>query len=162
MSCQIFRNDEEIQNIGPADAGNKIVIMNQDASRLSVSRQGKIEAMEIQQRSKDKPDRRGQISMKKELDSSLQECLDFQGAINRSALAVRTDARGIINYVSDRVCSMSNYSRRELIGRHFGILHSEYKSSELIKNMLSTVAKGEVWQGDIKNKAKNGSHYRSE
>jgi diguanylate cyclase (GGDEF)-like protein/PAS domain S-box-containing protein len=135
------------------------VTMNQDASRLGVSRQGKIEAMEIQQGSKDKPDRRGKISMKKELDSSLQECLDFQGAINRSALAVRTDARGIINYVSDRVCSMSNYSRAELIGRHFGILHSEYKSSELIKNMLSTVAKGEVWQGDIKNKAKNGSDY---
>ncbi|MEG4630740.1 diguanylate cyclase [Microcoleus sp. AR_TQ3_B6] len=133
--------------------------MNQDASRLGVSRQGKIEAMEIQERSKDKPDRRGKISMKKELDSSLQECLDFQGAINRSVLAVRTDARGIINYVSDRVCSMSNYSRAELIGCHFGILHSEYKSSELIKNMLSTVAKGEVWQGDIKNKAKNGSDY---
>jgi diguanylate cyclase (GGDEF)-like protein/PAS domain S-box-containing protein len=133
--------------------------MNQDASRLAVSRQGKIEAMEIQQRSKDKPDRRGKISMEKELDSSLQECLDFQGAINRSTLAVRTDARGIINYVSDRVCSMSNYSRGELIGRHFSILHSEYKSSELIKNLLSTVAKGEVWQGDIKNKAKNGSDY---
>ena len=133
--------------------------MNQDASRLGVSRQGKIEAMEIQERSKDKPDRPGKISMKKGLDSSLQECLDFQGAINRSALAVRTDARGIINYVSDRVCSMSNYSRPELIGCHFGILHSEYKSSELIKNLLSTVAKGEVWQGDIKNKAKNGSDY---
>jgi len=159
MCCQFFRNHEEIQNIAPADAGKKIVIMNQDASRLGVSRQGKIEAMEIQQRSKDKPDRRGQISMKKELDSSLQECLDFQGAINRSALAVRTDARGIINYVSDRVCSMSNYSRGELMGCHFGILHSEYKSSELIKNLLSTVAKGEVWQGDIKNKAKNGSDY---
>ena len=159
MSCQFFRNDEEIPNIAPADAGKKIVIMNQDASRLGVSRQGKIEAMEIQQRSKDKPDRRGKISMKKEVDSSLQECLDFQGAIGRAALAVRTDARGIINYVSDRVCSMSNYSRTELIGSHFGILHSEYKSSELIKNLLSTVAKGEVWQGDIKNKAKNGSDY---
>ena len=154
-----FQEDEEIQNIAPADAGKKIVIMNQDATRLSISRQGKIEAMEIQQRSKDKPDRPGKISMKKEVDSSLQECLDFQGAINRSALAVRTDARGIINYVSDRVCSMSNYSRGELIGRHFGILHLEYKSSELIKNLQSTVAKGEVWQGDIKNKAKNGSDY---
>lgn len=155
----IFQEDEEIQNIAPADAGKKIVIMNQDASRLGVSRQGKIEAMEIQQRSKDKPDRPGKIYTTKELDSSLQECLDFQGAINRSALAVRTDARGIINYVSDRVCSMSNYSRTEMIGCHFGILHSEYKSSELIKNLLSTVAKGEVWQGDIKNKAKNGSDY---
>lgn len=141
--------------------------MNQDASRLGVSRQGKIEAMEIQQRSKDRvdrqppnaPDRPDKISMTKELDSSWQESLDFKGAIDRSALAVRTNARGIINYVSDRLCSISNYSRAELIGSHFGILHSEYKSSELIKNLLSTVAKNEVWQGEIKNKAKNGNEY---
>lgn len=143
------------------------MIMNQDVSRLAVSRQGKMEAMEIQQRSKNKtdrqqpnaPDRPNQNYMTKEVELSLQECLDFKGAIDRSALAVRTNARGIINYVSDRVCSISNYSRAELIGSHFGILHSEYKSSELIKNLPSTVAKSEVWQGEIKNKAKNGSDY---
>ena len=141
--------------------------MNQDANRLGVSRQGKIEAMEIQQPSKDKadrqqpdaPDHSGKISTTKEVDSAMQECLDFKGAIDRSALAVRTDARGIINYVSDRVCCISNYSRTELIGRHFGILHSEDKSSELIKNLRSTLAKNEVWQGEIKNQAKNGSDY---
>ncbi|MGB3266101.1 MAG: PAS domain S-box protein, partial [Microcoleus sp.] len=141
--------------------------MNQDASRLGFSRQGKIEAMEIQQRIKNKTDRpqaltparQGKISMTKELDLSLQECLDFKGAIDRAALAVRTNARGIINYVSDRVCSISNYSRAELIGSHFRILHSEYKSWELIKNLRSTVAKNEVWQGEIKNQAKNGSDY---
>ncbi len=137
----------------------KTVIINQDASRLGVSHQGTIEPMEIQQRSQDRRDRLSQISTIKELDSSLQEGLDFKVAIERSALAVRTDARGIINYVSDRLCFISNYSRTELIGSHFGILHSECKSSELIKNLLSTVAKNEVWQGEMKNKAKNGSDY---
>ncbi|MCW6052728.1 diguanylate cyclase [Lyngbya sp. CCAP 1446/10] len=145
----------------------KTAIMNQDASRLAVSRQGKIEAMEIQQWSNNRvdrqppnpPDRPNQISTTKEVDSSLQEGLDFKGAIDRSTLALRTDARGIINYVSDRLCSISNYSRTELIGHHFGILHSEYKSSELIENLLSSVAKNEVWQGEIKNQAKNGSDY---
>jgi len=145
----------------------KTAIMNQDASRLAVSSQGKIEAMEIQQRSNDRvdrqppnaPDRPNQIFMTKELDSSWQESLDFKGAIDRSTLALRTDARGRINYVSDRLCSISNYSRTELIGHHFGILHSEYKSSELIENLLSSVAKNEVWQGEIKNQAKNGSDY---
>jgi len=143
------------------------VIMNQDASKLAVSHQGKVEAMEIEQWSKDRvdpqqpevPDRPTQISTTKELDLSLQECLDFKRAIDRSTMTVRTDARGIINYVSDRACSISNYSRAELIGSHFGILHSEYKSSELIKNLRLTVAKSEVWQGEIKNKAKNGSDY---
>ena len=118
--------------------------MNQDARKLAVSHQGKVEAMEIEQWSKDRfdpqqpkaPDRPTQISTTKELDLSLQECLDFKGAIDRSTVTVRTDARGIINYVSDRACSISNYSRTELIGCHFSILHSEYKSSELIKNQI--------------------------
>ena len=149
----------------PPAGAKKTAIMNQDASRLAVSHQGKIEAMEIEQRSNDRvdrqqpdaPDRLDQISTTKKQDSSLQECLDFKGAIDRSALVVRTDARGRIDYVSDRVCRISNYSRTELIGCHFSILHSEYKSSELIKNLRSTVAKNEVWQGEIKTKAKNGS-----
>ena len=123
--------------------------------------------MEIEQRSQDRIDRQQpeardrptQISTTKELDLSLQECWDFKGAIDRSTVAVRTDARGIINYVSDRACCISNYSRTELIGSHFSILHSEYKSSELIKNLRLTVAKSQVWQGEIKSKAKNGSDY---
>ncbi|MCC3452487.1 MAG: diguanylate cyclase [Oscillatoriales cyanobacterium] len=153
-----IHENKNIQNITPAGA-EKTVIINQDASRLGVSHQGTIEAMEIQERSQERRDRLSQISTIKELDSSLQEGLDFKVAIDQSALAVRTDARGIINYVSDRLCSISNYSRIELIGSHFCILHSEYKSSELIKNLLSTVAKNEVWQGEMKNKAKNGSDY---
>ena len=99
----------------------------------------------------------------KKLESSLQECLDFRIAIDRSALAVRTDGEGIINYVSDRVCSISKYSRTELLGSHFGILHSEYKSSDLIilfDNILrSTLTNGEVWEGEINNQAKDGTDY---
>lgn len=111
----------------------------------------------------DSGDRPSNTLNRKKLDSSLQECLDFRIAIDRSALAVRTDGEGIINYVSDRVCSISKYSRTELLGSHFGILHSEYKSSELIilfDNILrSTLTKGEVWEGEIKNLAKDGTDY---
>ena len=111
----------------------------------------------------DSGDRPSNTLNRKKLDSSLQECLDFRIAIDRSALAVRTDGKGIINYVSDRVCSISKYSRTELLGSHFGILHSEYKSSELIilfDNILrSTLTKGEVWEGEIKNLAKDGTDY---
>jgi len=103
------------------------------------------------------------ILSKKKLDKSLQECLDFRIAIDRSALAVRTDSKGIINYVSDRVCSISKYARAELLGCHFGVLHSEYKSSELIilfDNILrSILTNGEVWEGEIKNQAKDGTDY---
>jgi diguanylate cyclase (GGDEF)-like protein/PAS domain S-box-containing protein len=107
----------------------------------------------------DRADRSANINITKGIDSSLPECLDFKGAIDRSALAVRTNGKGIMNYVSDRVCEISKYSRIEILGCHFGILYSEYKSSELIKNLQSTLTKGEIWQGEIKTLAKDGTDY---
>lgn len=107
----------------------------------------------------ERSDRSGNINITKAIDSSLQESLDFKGAIDRSALAVRTNRKGIINYVSDRVCEISKYLRTELLGYHFGILHWEYQSSELIKNWQSTLTKGEIWQGEIKTLAKDGTDY---
>jgi diguanylate cyclase (GGDEF)-like protein/PAS domain S-box-containing protein len=107
----------------------------------------------------DRADRSRNMNITKGIDSSLQECLDFKGAIDRSALAVRTNGKGIINYVSDRVCEISKYLRTELLGYHFGILHWEYQSSELIRNLQSTLTKGEIWQGEIKTLAKDGTDY---
>ncbi len=107
----------------------------------------------------DRADRCGNMNITKGIDGSFQECLDFKGVIDRSALAVRTNGKGIINYVSDRVCEISKYSRTELLGYHFGILHWEYQSSELIKNLQSTLTKGEIWQGEIKTLAKDSTDY---
>jgi diguanylate cyclase (GGDEF)-like protein/PAS domain S-box-containing protein len=123
--------------------------------------------METEQRIKEKADRPqpdgadrpNNSLMKTELDSSLQKCLDFKGAIDRSTLAVKIDSTGIINYVSDRVCEISQYSRTELLGCNWEILLSEDRASEFIKNLRSTIVKGEVWQGEIQNQAKNGSDY---
>ncbi|MDQ2097967.1 MAG: diguanylate cyclase [Tychonema bourrellyi B0820] len=110
-------------------------------------------------RKPDRADRSRNMNITKGIDSSLQECLDFKAAIDRSTLAVRTNGKGIINYVSDRVCEISKYSRIEILGSHFGILHWEYQSSELIRNLQSTLTKGEIWQGEVKTLAKDGSDY---
>ncbi len=141
--------------------------MRVGASKLCASYQGKKPAMNIDkqiqdQKDSNKPDqadRSGNINITKEIDSSLQECLDFKGAIDQAALAVRTNGKGIISYVSDRVCEISKYSRIEILGSHFGILHWEYQSSELIRNLQSTLKKGEIWQGEIKTLAKDGADY---
>ncbi len=110
-------------------------------------------------RKPDRADRYRNMNITKGIDSSLQECLDFKAAIDRSTLAVRTNGKGIINYVSDRVCEISKYSRIEILGSHFGILHWEYQSSELIRNLQSTLTKGKIWQGEIKTLAKDGADY---
>ncbi|MGL5061590.1 MAG: PAS domain-containing hybrid sensor histidine kinase/response regulator, partial [Microcoleus sp.] len=112
-------------------------------------------------------DRQREISTKKEVDSRLQECWDLQAAIDRSTLLVRVNSQEIIDYVSDRVCEISQYSRSELIGSKWHILRSgdsqedssATPAAELIKNLRSTVAKREIWQGEIQNRRKDGSDY---
>ncbi|TAG95140.1 MAG: diguanylate cyclase [Oscillatoriales cyanobacterium] len=145
----------------------KTGIMRVGANKSGASCQGKKQAMNIEKqiqdqkdcKKPDRADRSGNMNITKAIDSSLQEHLDFKGAIDRSTLAVRTNGKGIINYVSDRVCEISKYSRTELLGYHFGILHWEYQSSELIRNLQSTLTKGEIWQGEVKTLAKDGSDY---
>lgn len=112
-------------------------------------------------------DRPTDISLTKELGLLWQECWDIKEAIDRSALVVKIDSRGIINYANHRVCEISQYSQVELLGRKWQCLlsgnsqqdSSDARAAKLMKNLRSNIAKGEIWQGEIKHRRKDGSNY---
>jgi signal transduction histidine kinase len=54
---------------------------------------------------------------------------------------------------------VSKYSYDELIGQDHRIVNSGAHSKEFFKNMWRTIASGQVWKGEIKNRAKDGSTY---
>lgn len=93
------------------------------------------------------------------LRESLKELSKLKFALDEAAIVAITDSRGIIRYVNDTFCEISQYSREELIGKDHRIINSEYHSQEFFKQFWSTIRAGKVWKGEIRNKAKDGTQY---
>lgn len=94
-----------------------------------------------------------------ELQKTIKEISDYKHALDESAIIAITDQRGIITHVNDNFCKISKFSREELIGKDHKIINSGHHPKDFIKSLWTTIAKGKVWKGELKNEAKDGSTY---
>jgi PAS domain S-box-containing protein len=93
------------------------------------------------------------------LRSSLRKMADLKAALDESAVVAITDENGKITYVNDKFCEISKYYMEELVGQDHRILNSGYHTREFFENLWSTIARGEVWRGEIRNQAQDAAIY---
>lgn len=83
----------------------------------------------------------------------------YQQAIDLNIIYSITDSEGVIIYVNRKFCEISKYSKEELIGQNHRILNSGFHTEEFFKNMWNIIKDGEIWQGEVKNIAKDGTFF---
>src|SRR5690554_5172303 len=94
-----------------------------------------------------------------QLEIVVKELSDIKYAIDQASIVAVTNEKGLILYANDKFCEISKYNRSELLGQDHRILNSNYHSKQFFKTMWATIGRGQVWRGEIRNKAKDGSFY---
>jgi len=75
---------------------------------------------------------------------------------------VITDREGVILWSNPAFSRLTGYAEEEVIGRTPRIVKSGVHPAEFYASLWNTITSGEVWQGEVTNRRKDGSLYAEE
>jgi len=105
---------------------------------------------------------RSNKALKEKMELELKLTYDLNQSLQlfgENVVSSKSDINGHITYVSPALEDLSGYDQKELVGRHQTVLMHQDMNQSTITNIRETVNAGETWEGEIKGKKKDGSHF---
>ena len=93
------------------------------------------------------------------LAAALRESEAFLSTVRTHAIVSVTDHAGRIVEANDNFCAISRFCRDELMGQHHRLINSGAQSAQYWEAMWLSISSGKPWQGEICNRAQDGSLY---
>lgn len=91
-----------------------------------------------------------------ELEAELKVRTDI---MNMTSIVSEADKKGDIISINEKFMEVSKYSRSELMGQPHNTTRHPDMPKETFKQMWSTIGRGDMFRGVIKNRAKDGTPY---
>ena len=91
-----------------------------------------------------------------ELESELKVRTDI---MNLTSIVSEADKKGDILSVNQKFLEVSKYPKNELIGFGHNTTRHPDMPKEVFKQMWSTIGRGDIFRGVVKNRAKDGTPY---
>lgn len=91
-----------------------------------------------------------------EAKKELQVRIDI---MNLTSIVSESDLKGNILSINDKFLEISKYPKDELIGQPHNTTRHPDMPKEVFKEMWSTIGRGKIFRGIVKNRAKDGSPY---
>lgn len=91
------------------------------------------------------------------LQNSLTALEGYKIALDNNSIVTKSDLKGDITYVNDKLCQLSGYRQDELIGQPHSIFRDPAVPSSLFKKLWKTIQNKQTWTGMYSNRRKDGS-----
>ncbi|MDP2180010.1 PAS domain-containing protein [Methylicorpusculum sp.] len=94
-----------------------------------------------------------------------EEVLLLQSSALKTAAnaIIITDHRGVVQWINPAFTILTGYSSSEAIGQRLGpLINSGQQSPSFFKALWQTISTGNVWQGELINRRKDGTFYTEE
>jgi PAS domain S-box-containing protein len=97
------------------------------------------------------------ITKEKKSESELKKL--HQAIIQSPIMLVITDIKGYIEFCNPAFSKITGWTDQEILGKKPNILKSGFHASTYYEKLWKTVCSGNEWQGEFKNRKKNGEYY---